>query len=93
MNPKYVGCGGPHLSQDCTVKQNNSEKVPKPPPKCANYSLEHPSYKSCPQFPLKPQFRKTCANVTAASKTQISLKNEILKLFELINFPSNQNHL
>lgn len=34
INPKCVGCGAPHLTQDSKVKQNTSTEIPKPPKMC-----------------------------------------------------------
>lgn len=69
-----MGCGVRHLSQDCNVKKAVSIEAPKPHLKCADCFLEHPSSdKGCSQFPVKPQFRKTYANVTTTSKNQNSV--------------------
>lgn len=69
MNPKCVGCVETLRSVECPWKiadtADNEKKIENSQPFCYNCDSQHPaSYKGCKKIPLKPQFRKSYAEIT-----------------------------
>lgn len=56
--PRCVACNGDHLSTDCPSKKALELELTRPPPKCNNCVLSHPSiYKGCKNIPAKKQYK------------------------------------